>query len=92
MLVESCSRAGCYRYTCYHCSACKQPFCMSHLHPRNISARTHVILCDICVQQPNQTYVETLDAQDHRHGLAPSHHRPNKTIRYIRRHPKDYLR
>jgi hypothetical protein len=95
MLIESCSCVGCYRYTCYHCSACQRPFCMSHLHPRSISASApskQVVLCDACLQQPGQEFAETLNSQDRQHGWARPHQRPNRTIRYIHRHAKDYLR
>jgi len=92
MFAESCSHTSCYRYTCYHCSACHRPYCTSHLHQRAIIAYAHqIILCDACLQQPDSTRAETLASQDRRLGWASPHRRPNSTIRLTRKLAKEYV-
>jgi hypothetical protein len=62
MLVEPCVDAGCDCYTCYQCSACQRPYCLSHMHPIYLAPGISVTLCKVCFQQADDVMQVALDA------------------------------
>jgi hypothetical protein len=51
MLLESCTRMGCYRYTTTACSECHLPYCFWHLQSLIVAPGNQVMLCETCLNQ-----------------------------------------